>query len=183
MIKKTLTFLLVMAVFCLAQVVPDTKTESICYKDSVKAEEYAKLTQVDFDSYYKNLIQQEEKQVQYDIFGIIASTASLGIGAAWWLVIRDNEANSHNNPGDDVMNTNSKLVSIALIAAGTLGVGYSLYAYNRDTGTDSKLRSYRNAYEVYKRSRSKQRSNTQIVVAPAVNVLNAAIGMNVLGQF
>ena len=182
MIKKALTFLLVMAVFSLAQVIPDSITESNCYKDSVKAEEYAKLTQVDFNNYYKNLIQQEEKQVQYDIFGIIASTASFGIGAAWWLVIRDNESNSHNNPSDDVMNSNSKVLSIALITAGALGFGYSLYSYYRDTGSDSKLRSYRNAYEVYKRSRSKQ-GNTQIVVAPAVNVLNAAIGMNLLGQF
>ena len=185
MIKKIFSFLLLTAVFSLANDIPDNIAESNCYKDSVKAEEYAALTQVDFDEYYKNMIQLEENQVNKDLILIAVSSVSVGIGAAWWLALNDDQANAHprKEPKNKALKPGAKLMSVALMAAGTIGFSFNLYAFARDTGSDSKLKSSKKAYGVYKRKRAAINSGSKLVLSPAVDMMHSSVGMNLLGQF
>ncbi len=185
MIKKIFSLLLMTAVFSFAQAISDRITETNCYKDSVKAEEYAALTQVDFDGYYKNLIKLEENQIKKDVLYIAISSAAIGAGAIWWLALNDDQANAHprKEPVNEALRPTAKMFSIGLIAAGAIGFGYNLYAFARDTGSDSKLRSSEKAYNVYKAKRAAINSGAKVAISPAVNILNSSAGLNIIGQF
>ena len=81
MIKRIIAFLLIAAAFCTAHANSASDIRpSFFQKDSVYAEQYAALTQVDFDNYYKNLIQAENDAINKASIGFFIGIFSTGFG-------------------------------------------------------------------------------------------------------
>ena len=75
MIQRLLAFLIVVATFSFADAASANDSRpSYFQKDSVYAEQYAALTQVDFDGYYENLIKTENETIKNSTIVIIRLT-------------------------------------------------------------------------------------------------------------
>ena len=132
-----------MAVYCLAQVAPDKDLQqSFFYKDSIRAEQHAALTQVDFDDYYINLIESEKKSIHKAITMSLVSGAVTGFGTFITII-----AFSSNNEKKDFTSIHQHTLQIAgigLTAAGVFGLSYNLYTIIK--GPQRHFRLERTAY-------------------------------------
>ena len=176
MIKKFFALWLTMAIYCLAQVAPDKDLQqSFFYKDSIRAEQHAALTQVDFDGYYMDLIKSEKESIHKAITMSLVSGAVTGFGTFITII-----AFSSNNNKKDLTSIHRQTLQIAgigLTAAGVFGLSYNIYTIIKGTGKNSKRASYERAYEIYKRRRSELKDGAQVLLTPTINIPEASGGM------
>ena len=181
MIQRIFALLLIAAVFSFAYAAPDVDVTSHFYKDSVQAEQHASLTQVDFDGYYENLIQNENDAIRNATTIGIASGVITGFGVfATVIAFRDKDQTKENSYAE----THRQLLQIggiAFTAIGTFGLIRSFYTIITSTGENSKRASYERAYEIYKRRRSELKNETdgtKVILTPTVDLLGATAGLN-----
>jgi len=179
MIQRLLAFLIVVATFSFANAASANDSRpSYFQKDSVYAEQYAALTQVDFDGYYENLIKTENETINKAAIGFLIGTFATGFGIMTTVTAFDNSDCSEWVE----MNRNIlKLTGIGLSVVGITGITYGLYTYFTKTGENSKRASYERAYEIYKRRRSELKNETdgtKVILTPTVDLLGATAGLN-----
>ena len=181
MIKRIIVFLLIAAAFCIAHANPASDIRpSFFQKDSVYAEQYAALTQVDFDNYYKNLIQAENDAINKASIGFFIGIFSTGFG------VMTIATAFNSGGGSDWVELNRhilKFTGIGLTVAGVTGISYGLYTYFTRTGENSQRASYERAYEIYKRRRSELKSGAKVVLTPTIDIINASAGMQLSAFF
>ena len=175
MIKRIIAFLLIAAAFCTAHAnAANDIRPSFFQKDSVYAEQYAALTQVDFDNYYKNLIQAENDAINKASIGFFIGIFSTGFG------VMTIATAFNSGGGSDWVELNRhilKFTGIGLTVAGVTGISYGLYTYFTRTGQNSQRASYERAYEIYKRRRSELKNGAQVLLTPTINIPEASGGM------
>ena len=179
MIKKLLALLIIAATFSFANAAPEIDSRpSYFQKDSVYAEQYAALTQVDFDGYYENLIKTENETINKAAIGFLIGTFATGFGIMTTVTAFDNSDCSEWVE----MNRNIlKLTGIGLSVVGITGITYGLYTYFTKTGENSKRASYERAYEIYKRRRSElisKNDGAKVILTSTVDPLAAAAGIH-----
>ena len=181
MIKKLLAFLIVATAFGVANAAPgNALPQSPFYQDSVKAEQNAALTQVDFDEYYINLIESEKSIVRNATNMSIISGVVTGFGI-FTTVIAFCDNDKHKNDWADVHRQTLQVAGIGLTVAGVFGLSYNLYTIITRTGENSKRASYERAYNIYKRRRSEQKDSNDgatVILTPTVDILGASAGLN-----
>ena len=175
MIQRLFALLLIAAVFSVVRANPSSDLRpSFFQKDSVYAEQYAALTQVDFDSYYENLIQAENDAINKATIGFIIGILSTGFGVATIVTSFDS---GHYNEWVELNRHILKITGIGLTVVGITGISYGLYTFFTSTGENSKRASYEHAYEIYKRRRSELKDGAKVIVAPAVDLFGGSAGM------
>ena len=182
MIQRIFALLLIATVFSLAHAAPANDSRpSYFQKDSVQAEQHASLTQVDFDGYYENLIQNEYDAIRNATTLGIASGVITGFGVfATVIAFRDKDQTKENSYAE----THRQLLQIggiAFTAIGTFGLIRSIYTIITSTGENSKRASYERAYEIYKRRRSELKDGNdgaKVILTPTVDLLGATAGLN-----
>ena len=181
MIKKFFALWLTMAIYSLAQVAPDKDLQqSFFYKDSIRAEQYAELTQVDFDGYYENLIKTENETIEKAAIGFLIGSFATGLGIITIATAFDNsDCSEWVEMNRDIL----KFTGISLTVVGITGVTYGLYTYFTRTGKNSQRASYERAYEIYKRRRSELKNGAQVLLTPTINIPEASGGMNLTVLF
>ena len=181
MIKKLLALLIVAATFGFANAATgNTLPSSVFFQDSIKAEQQAALTQVDFDEYYENLIDSEKNMIRKATTMSIVSGAVTGFGI-FTTVIAFSGNNEHKNDWIDTYKHSLQIAGIGLTAAGIFGLSYNLYTIITKTGNNSKRASYERAYEIYKRRRSELKNENEgakVILTPTVDLLGASAGLN-----
>lgn len=174
MFKRIFSFLLIATAFCLAANSNSNSRPAFFTKDSVKAEQHAALTQVDFDGYYENLIKTENETINKAAIGFLIGTFATGFGIMTTVTAFDNSDCSEWVE----MNRNIlKLTGIGLSVVGITGITYGLYTYFTKTGENSKRASYERAYDIYKRRRAELKDGAKVIVTPAVNLLGGSAGL------
>lgn len=172
LIKNIFVFLIALAAISLAQ--------GIAESDSLDAEKMAQNIQIDYEDHYKNLIQQEEKEIDTKITkgGISGIALGAGIGFSV-LIFKDNGSSSKDRESiKEAFKTEAIIIGVGLIVVGTIGLSYNLYAlYNKD-GHYNRLNSYKRAYDIYSRRRQEQNEEAKLVLTPTFNALNSSAGMN-----
>ena len=125
MIKKLLALLIVAATFGFANTASEnTLPSSVFFQDSIKAEQQAALTQVDFDEYYENLIDSEKNMIRKATTMSIVSGAVTGFGI-FTTVIAFSGNNEHKNDWIDTYKHSLQIAGIGLTAAGIFGQAVS----------------------------------------------------------
>lgn len=166
--------MLIATAFCLAANSNSNPRPAFFAKDSVKAEQHAALTQVDFDGYYENLIKTENETINKAAIGFLIGTFATGFGIFTITTAFDNsDCSELVEMNRDIL----KLTGIGLSVVGITGITYGLYTYFTKTGENSKRASYERAYEIYKRRRAELKDGTKIIVTPTVDPLAAAAGL------
>ncbi|MBR2272375.1 MAG: hypothetical protein IJ912_08665 [Fibrobacter sp.] len=172
LIKNIFVFLFALASISLAQ--------GIAFSDSLDAEKKAQDIQIDYEEHYKNLIKQEQEEIDTKITkgGISGIALGAGIGFSV-LIFKDNGSSSKDRESiKEVFKTEAVIIGIGLIAVGTIGLSYNLYAlYNKD-GHYNRLDSYKRAHDIYKRRRQEINEDAKLVLTPTFNVTNNSAGMN-----
>ena len=172
LIKNIFVFLFASASISLAQ--------GIAFSDSLDAEKEAQDIQIDYEEHYKNLIKQEQEEIDTKITkgGISGIALGAGIGFSV-LIFKDNGSSSKDRESiKEVFKTEAVIIGIGLIAVGTIGLSYNLYAlYNKD-GHYNRLDSYKRAHDIYKRRRQEINEDAKLVLTPTFNVTNNSAGMN-----
>jgi len=172
LIKNIFVFLFALASISLAQ--------GIAFSDSLDAEKKAQDIQIDYEEHYKNLIKQEQEEIDTKITkgGISGIALGAGIGFSV-LIFKDNGSSSKDRESiKEVFKTEAVIIGIGLIAVGTIGLSYNLYAlYNKD-GHYNRLDSYKRAHDIYKRRRQEINEGAKLVLTPTFNVTNNSAGMN-----
>lgn len=172
LIKNIFVFLFALASISLAQ--------GIAFSDSLDAEKKAQDIQIDYEKHYKNLIKQEQEEIDTKITkgGISGIALGAGIGFSV-LIFKDNGSSSKDRESiKEVFKTEAVIIGIGLIAVGTIGLSYNLYAlYNKD-GHYNRLDSYKRAHDIYKRRRQEINEGAKLVLTPTFNVTNNSAGMN-----
>ena len=172
LIKNIFVFLFASASISLAQ--------GIAFSDSLDAEKKAQDIQIDYEEHYKNLIKQEQEEIDTKITkgGISGIALGAGIGFSV-LIFKDNGSSSKDRESiKEVFKTEAVIIGIGLIAVGTIGLSYNLYAlYNKD-GHYNRLNSYKRAYDIYNRRRQELNESAKLVLTPTFNALNSSAGMN-----
>ena len=179
MIQRIFALLLIATVFSFAHAAPANDSRpSYFQKDSVYAEQYAALTQVDFDGYYENLIKTENETIDKAAIGFLIGTFATGFGIFTITTAFDNsDCSELVEMNRDIL----KLTGIGLSVVGITGITYGLYTYFTKTGENSKRASYERAYEIYKRKRSELKNETdgtKVILTPTVDFLGTAAGVN-----
>lgn len=185
MIKKFFALLLTMAIYGLAQVAPDKDLhQPFFYKDSIKAEQHAALTQVNFDDYYMDLIKSEKEAIHKAITMSLVSGAVTGFGTFITIIaFSDNNENKQKKYSTSIQRQTLQIAGIGLTAAGVFGLSYNLYTIIKGTGENSKRASYERAYEIYKRRRSELKNGAKVVLTPTIDIINASAGMQLSAFF
>ena len=172
LIKNIFVFLFALASISLAQ--------GIAFSDSLDAEKRAQDIQIDYEEHYKNLIKQEQEEIDTKITkgGISGIALGAGIGFSV-LIFKDNGSSSKDRESiKEVFKTEAVIIGIGLIVVGTIGLSYNLYAlYNKD-GHYNRLDSYKRAHDIYKRRRQEINEGAKLVLTPTFNVTNNSAGMN-----
>ncbi|WP_405342327.1 hypothetical protein [Fibrobacter sp.] len=172
LIKNIFVFLFALTTISLAQ--------GISERDSLDAEKRAQDIQIDYEEHYKNLIKQEQEEIDTKITkgGISGIALGAGIGFSV-LIFKDNGSSSKDRESiKEVFKTEAVIIGIGLIAVGTIGLSYNLYAlYNKD-GLYNRLDSYKRAHDIYKRRRQEINEGAKLVLTPTFNVTNNSAGMN-----
>ena len=172
LIKNIFVFLFALASISLAQ--------GIAFSNSLDAEKKAQDIQIDYEEHYKNLIKQEQEEIDTKITkgGISGIALGAGIGFSV-LIFKDNGSSSKDRESiKEVFKTEAVIIGIGLIAVGTIGLSYNLYAlYNKD-GHYNRLDSYKRAHDIYKRRRQEINEGAKLVLTPTFNVTNNSAGMN-----
>ena len=172
LIKNIFVFLFALASISLAQ--------GIAFSDSLDAEKKAQDIQIDYEEHYKNLIKQEQKEIDTKISkgGISGIALWAGIGFSI-LVFKDHGSSSKEQESiKEAFTADAIIIGIGLIVVGTIGLSYNLYAlYNKD-GHYNRLDSHKRAYDIYKRRRQEINEGAKLVLTPTFNALNSSAGMN-----
>lgn len=172
LIKNIFVFLFALATISLAH--------GIAESDSLDAEKKAQDIQINYDEHYKNLIEQEQKEIDTKITkgGISGIALGAGIGFSI-LVFKDHGSSSEEQESiKEAFTADAIIIGIGLIVVGTIGLSYNLYAlYNKD-GHYNRLDSHKRAYDIYKRRRQEQNEEAKFVLTPTFNALNSSAGMN-----
>ena len=179
MIKKLLALLIVAATFGFAEAASANDSRpSYFQKDSVYAEQYAALTQVDFDGYYENLIKTENETINKAAIGFLIGTFATGFGIMTTVTaFDDSDCDEWVKMNKDIL----KFTGIGLTVVGITGVSFGLYTFFTKTGDNSKRASYERAYEIYKRRRSELKNENEgakVILTPTVDLLGASAGLN-----
>ena len=179
MFKRIFSFLLIATAFCLAANSNSNSRPAFFAKDSVKAEQHAALTQVDFDEYYINLIESEKSIVRNATTMSIISGAVTGFGIFTTVIAFKNS--KHKNDWAEVHRQTLQIAGIGLTVAGVFGLSYNLYTIIKGTGENSKRASYERAYDIYKRKRTERKNGNdgaKIILTPTIDLLGTAAGVN-----
>ena len=172
LIKNIFVFLFALASISLAQ--------GIAFSDSLDAEKKAQDIQIDYEEHYKNLIKQEQEEIDTKITkgGISGIALGAGIGFSI-LVFKDHGSSSEEQESiKEAFTADAIIIGIGLIVVGTIGLSYNLYAlYNKD-GHYNRLDSYKRAHDIYKRRRQEINEDAKLVLTPTFNVTNNSAGMN-----
>ncbi len=183
--KRVIVLLFTLAITCLAQGITESDSiRSLPYSDSLKAEQLALDTQVDYNEAYINLIEQEKKTISHKTnLAILSGMLIGGGGVATVMYAKDGFDSDGQESLKEALRTELFIASIGITAIGVLGLSYNLYALFNKDGHYNQLESYKKAHEIYKRRRDEQRNGTKLALAPTFNIANSAAGMNMLILF
>lgn len=172
LIKNIFVFLFALAAISLAQ--------GIAESDSLDAEKMAQDIQIDYEEHYKNLIEQEEKEIDTKITKGGISGIALGAGIGFSVLVFKNHGSSSEEQESikEAFTADAILIGIGLIVVGTIGLSYNLYALFSEEGHYNHLKSYKRAYDIYKRRRQELNEEAKLVLTPTFNMTNKSTGVN-----
>ncbi|WP_290723845.1 hypothetical protein [Fibrobacter sp. UBA2449] len=182
---RALFILLATAAFCYAQAGASVEVPpSFFTSDSLEAERLALETRTDFNEHYRNLIEQEKKDINHKTnLAILGGMLIGGGGVLTAMYAKDGFDSDGQESLKEALRTELLIVSIGLTAIGVVGLSYNLYALFNKDGLYNQLESYKKAHEIYKRRRDEQHNGTKLALAPTFNIANSAAGMNMLILF
>ena len=172
LIKNIFVFLFALTTISLAQ--------GISERDSLDAEKRAQDIQIDYEEYYKNLIDQDQKDIDNKTTKGIISGIALGAGIGFSTLIFYSGGSSSDGEESiqELITTEALIIGIGLAVVGTIGVSYNLYALFSKDGHYNRLDSHKRAYNIYKQRRQEQNEGAKLVLTPTFNALNSSAGMN-----
>ncbi len=174
--KRVIVFLFMLTVICLAQGVSEN--------DSLKAEQMALDTLVDYNETYLNLIEQEKKTISHKTnLAILSGMLIGGGGVLTAMYAKDGFDSDGQESLKEALRMELFIASIGITAIGVLGLSYNLYALFNKDGHYNQLESYKKAHEIYKRRRDEQHSGANLALVPTFNIANSAAGLNLALTF
>ena len=183
--KRVIVFLFILTATSHAQGVSESDSiKSLFYNDSLKAEQMALDTLVDYNETYLNLIEQEKKYISHKTNLAILGGILIGGGGAFTAIYaKDGFDSDDQETLKETLRMELFIASIGITAIGVLGLSYNLYALFNKDGHYNQLESYKKAHEIYKRRRDEQHSGAKLALAPTFNIANSAAGLNLTLTF
>ena len=181
--KRAIALLLAMAVIGFAHSTEMLDSLELSYADSLKAEQLALDTQIDYDGLYTNLIHQEEEHFKRNSRNCTISALLIGFGGGMAATLLHEVDFDEQNTLKESLGMEMLIVSLGLTTIGVIGISYNLYDAFNSNGSYYKRDAYKRAYEIYKRRRSEQHASAKLTLTPSLNLANSSAGMNLSLQF
>ena len=180
-IKKAFFFLFAMTAIVFAQdAIESDSIKSLPYSDSLKAEQLALDTRLDYSETYVNLINQEEKNISRSTSLAILGGSLIGFGGLMTgIYIHDGVDSDGQESLGEAIKVELLICSIGLTIVGTVGLTYNLYALFNKDGYYNKRDAYKRGYDIYKRRREEQDSGPKIALIPTLDIEKSGAGLNV----
>ena len=184
-IKKAFIFLFVLTAIVFAQGTAESDSiRSLPYSDSLKAEQLALDTRLDYSEAYVNLINQEEKNISHSTNLAVLSSTLIGFGGLMTVMyINDGIDSDGQESLSEALKMEILIGSIGLTVVGAVGLTYNLYALFNKDGYYNKRDAYKRGYDIYRHRREEQGSGPKIALIPTLDIENSGAGLNMFLLF